>query len=277
MFSSVPIIATLALSMGIEAAPSRALRRSQYPGFNKLESMFVFGDSWSRTGFDTSSTQPSASNPLGNPDYPGRTSANGPNWVTYLTTTYNESLLLTYNFGTSGATLDSDLVTSNFDVLDELNELFIPYYATTADGPWTSASTLFAVWIGVNDINRSYMSDYVALNAQIFAQYRAVLDNLYELGARNFLLLNAPPLERSPSVTGFETAPVRIPRCLNDTIDWNTRLESLQSDIEGAYQDATVFYLDINTLFNQVIDDPTQFEQTAGYKNTTAYCEAYIR
>ncbi|KAL4947982.1 hypothetical protein BDW69DRAFT_203897 [Aspergillus filifer] len=261
------------LALTVRAAPAKILRRSSFSGFNQVESMFVFGDSWSRTGFDVTGQQPFLSNPLGNPDYPGRTSANGPNWLGYLTTTYNQSVFLTYNFGTSGATIDSDIVDANADVIGELNDKFIPYYAS--NGTWDSTTTLFAIWIGVNDINRSYMGDYNSTNEADFEQYRAVLDSLYELGARNFLLLNAPPLERSPAVTGFETADVRIPRCLNMTTDWNDRLEGLQGDFEDDYGDANVFLLDTNALFNEVIDDPTKYEQTAVYKDTSSQCGAY--
>ncbi|KAL4788959.1 hypothetical protein BDV19DRAFT_395492 [Aspergillus venezuelensis] len=261
------------LALAVQAAPAEIVRRSAFSGFDQLESLFVFGDSWSRTGFDVTGDQPSISNPLGNPAYPGRTSANGANWLGYLTTTYNQSMFLTYNFGTSGATIDSDIVDADADVLGELNDKFVPYYAS--NGTWESTTTLFAIWIGVNDINRSYMGDYTSTNEADFEQYRAVLDTLYELGARNFLLLNAPPLERSPAVTGFETAYVRIPRCLNMTTDWNDRLENLQEDIRNNYQDSNVFLLDTNAMFNEVIDDPAKYDQTAVYKDTTSQCGAY--
>lgn len=62
-------------------------------------------------GFNWTLTPPSPTNPLGNPGYPGWTSANGPNWVGYLTVKYNDSLLQTYNLADGGATVDADLVT----------------------------------------------------------------------------------------------------------------------------------------------------------------------
>ena len=68
------------------------------------------GDSYTTTGFNASGPQPSPSNPLGNPDYLGHTSSNGPNWIDYLTTKYNHTLLLTYNLAFGGATVDSALV-----------------------------------------------------------------------------------------------------------------------------------------------------------------------
>lgn len=81
------------------AAASHIVRRTPtWPGFDKITHWFVFGDSYSATNFDFNGVQPSADNPLGNPAYPGTTTSNGPNYVDYLTTTYNKSLLLTYKY-----------------------------------------------------------------------------------------------------------------------------------------------------------------------------------
>lgn len=38
-------------------------------------------------GFNDTLAQPNATDPLGNPAYPGYTATNGPNWVDFLTTT----------------------------------------------------------------------------------------------------------------------------------------------------------------------------------------------
>ncbi|KAL4875426.1 GDSL lipase/esterase [Aspergillus karnatakaensis] len=272
------LAATAALLTSSNAAPTLTPKRTtSYAGFSNLKTIFNFGDSWSRTGFSATSTQPNPSNPLGNPSYPYRTSANGPNWIAYLTRSYNQSYIETYNFGTSGATLDKELITSDFDVVDELNEIFIPYYASSENDErvWESTTTLFSIWIGVNDINRSYMGSYNSTYAAVFERYASIIDSLYGLGARNFLLLNAPPLERSPTVTGFESAPVRIPRCENAIAVWNGLLEGLVGDIQEQYADSTVFYLDTNGLFNEVIDGPGAYEQTEVYKDTLGLCGAY--
>jgi hypothetical protein len=39
------------------------------------------GDSYSQTGYDVNDVHPTEGNPLGNPPYPGYTTAGGPNWV----------------------------------------------------------------------------------------------------------------------------------------------------------------------------------------------------
>jgi hypothetical protein len=69
----------------------------------KRKAVFVYkltfhsGDSYTTPGFNDTGVQPSIGNPLGNPNYPGYTSSNGPNWVDFLTVKYNESQVLTCN------------------------------------------------------------------------------------------------------------------------------------------------------------------------------------
>ena len=110
--------------------------------------------SYTQTGFDPSQAQPSATNPLGNPAYPGYTSSNGPNWVDYLTVEYNQSRVQTYNLAYGGATVDADLVQpyqpTVLSLEDQVNKEFFPYYVSKTTAGWTSANSLFAFWIGIN-------------------------------------------------------------------------------------------------------------------------------
>ncbi|KAH8424030.1 SGNH/GDSL hydrolase family protein [Aspergillus melleus] len=276
--STLTVSLASSLVSSAQAAPLASRVSSHYPGFAKLKSLFVFGDSYSRTGFDPSGTQPSSSNPLGNPTYPGRTSANGPNWVDLLTVKYNASSLLTYNFGASGATLDTSIVESGLDVAREISEYFVPYYANSssdADPVWETDSTLVAIWVGINDINKSYLAQNESIHPLIFERYRELVGDLYDLGARSFLLLNVPPLERAPRTTGSSAAEERIPIERAAVKDYNSRVDALQEDLQGNYDDVTVFLYDTYSLFDKVIDDASQFEQTQGYKDTTSYCSAY--
>jgi len=106
----------------------------------------------------------------------------------------------------------------------------------------------------------------------IFSIYSRLIDQLYQTGARNFLFLNVPPIERAPYVRGTEY--------LNHSaavVDWNTRLANMAANLTIMYDDTTVFHFDTNTLFNQVIDDPKSFKQTAGYKDTADRCQEYYK
>lgn len=118
------------------------------------------GDSYTQTGFSSTGALPSTSNPMGNPGYPGNTDTGGPNWVVYVTETYNNSLVFTYNYAYGGATIDRNIVapyTASVQTLtDQVNTFLNTVANKPASTPWTSSNTLFSVFIGINDIGASY-------------------------------------------------------------------------------------------------------------------------
>ena len=119
------------------------------------------GDSWTSTSFNTDGYQPNPLNPLGNPAYPGATSSNGPNYVDFLTTTYNDSYIQTYNLGYGGATIDPAVIESSFgesvqSFQQQVEDEFLPHYVNRGDVPWTGKNSLFIIFFGINDINEGY-------------------------------------------------------------------------------------------------------------------------
>ena len=77
-----------------------------------------------------------------------------------LTTKYNKSLLLTYNYAYSGATIDQSLVPPFLptiaSVKDQVQEFMGQAASKPATAPWTSDNAMFSVWIGINDIGSTY-------------------------------------------------------------------------------------------------------------------------
>ena len=121
------------------------------------------GDSYTSTNFNVSGPQPHKANPLGNPNFPGPTSANGPNYIDFLTATYNKSFIETYNMGYGGAMIDQAIISSPFGPLvksfrDQVDGEFQPIYTGTADPNviWTSSSSLFIIFFGINDALNGY-------------------------------------------------------------------------------------------------------------------------
>ncbi|KAH8197842.1 hypothetical protein TruAng_007989 [Truncatella angustata] len=258
------------LSKFAGAWPPGSLVESDYNGWNKINRFFVL--------YATSigllhGVQPSDSNPFGNT---GTTSANGRNWVEYLTDTYNKNNTWTYDFAQSGATIDVDVQASAqlVDVDGQIADQFLPIYASQS-GFYTGPSSLFGIWIGINDIYNSFLLQDSTKNAALIARLRELVVELYDAGARNFIFLNMPPLERAPKVTGSSAAATRIPIMKTTVGDYNARLWKLARSVNHDLGYTTVFYYDVNTLFNSIIDDPSQFVETSIYKDTTSFCSAY--
>ncbi|KAJ0158929.1 hypothetical protein CTA2_10616 [Colletotrichum tanaceti] len=280
------LLTTGLLAVGASALDKRACTATaQWPGWSNIKHAFVFGDSYSQTGFNTSLEPPSPSNPLGNPSYPGWTSSNGPNWVDYLTVKHNASLLYTYNLASGGATVDAALVKPYADTVltlkDQVQTLFASAYGSgrRAEQPaWGGADSVFAFWIGLNDIGNSYWNGPAAtsaLHARIVDVYRGLAAELYAAGARNFVWLTVPPVDRAPMLLQAESADAARALARGAVADFNGRVADMARNATAAWEGANAWVVDANAVFNRALDDVGAFEATKGLKNTTGYCEAY--
>ncbi|KAI4141396.1 MAG: hypothetical protein L6R39_005356 [Caloplaca ligustica] len=263
-------------------APSSLVLKSvtcddTWHGFRGVRKIFSFGDSYTDSGFDPAGAQPNVTYPLGNPftnssTPPYHTFTNGPNWIEYLTFKYNESLVDTYNLAVSGSTVDNNIlnVSTADDLVHQISDRFTPHYFNKTAVGWTSSNSLFSLFFGINDVNRSWDKRDPKITDAIFARYRKMLDLLYLYGARNFLLHNVPPIDRGPHVPKAD-ATIEGP-AIND---FNYRMTVLFDGFTARHKGVSVLLFNTNSLFSQVIDNPTLFPQTAIYKNTTGSCKAY--
>jgi hypothetical protein len=147
------------------------------------------GDSYSTVGFWPGGQLPSASNPIGNPGLPGQTTSAGLNWVGHVTSTLNTSLILTYDFAYSGATVDKKIVNSWAQYsMSEQVDLYKQYIASKI----TKADTLVAFWIGINDVGEAFWSKKSALVTECVNRYFELLQVLVNDGYSKFVLLSIP-------------------------------------------------------------------------------------
>ncbi|KZP07071.1 carbohydrate esterase family 16 protein [Athelia psychrophila] len=194
------------VSLSLIASCLSAASAVTIKGAAKPNYWFSFGDSYTTTGFIVNETLPAVGNPLGNPAYPGYTGGGGSNWVDVDTTVYNKSLILTYNYAYGGATINASLVTpylpTVLSLIDQVNEFLDTAAKKPASTPWTSEDSLFSIWIGINDIGNSYgnSGSRSAFSDLLLNQEFALVEKLYAAGARNFLWVNVPPIDRSPLV-----------------------------------------------------------------------------
>jgi len=231
---------------------------------------FSFGDSYTQTGFDPKSTLPSPGNILGNPAYPGWTATGGENWVDYVSSTYNKSLILTYNYAYGGATIDANLVTpytpTVLSLTDQVNQ-FLTGAALNHAATWTSANALFSIWIGVNDIGNSYYlsGDRAAFSDTLLNAEFALVQKLYDAGARNFLFANVPPIDRSPLMLAQGTSATSLEKTV--ITGFNTKLAAKVSAFKAAHSGVSTYIWDSNTQFTTILNSPS----TYGFKDAVSY------
>jgi len=228
----------------------------------KANYWFSFGDSYTQTGFDISGTPPAPDNPLGNPAYPGWTATGGPNWIDAATVTYNHSLVLTYNFAYGGATIDANLVppytSTVLSLTDQVNQ-FLTWNSGTGAGKWASANALFSIWIGVNDIGNSYYKsgDRAAFSDTLLSAEFALIQKLYNVGARNFLFLNVPAIDRSPLMLGQSADAQSLEKSVIAT--HNSKYVSAISNFTSTHSGVKTWYYDTNAAFTTILNSPTTY------------------
>ncbi|KAF2435727.1 hypothetical protein EJ08DRAFT_286888 [Tothia fuscella] len=237
------------------------------------------GDSYSQTGFNVAGPQPNVANPIGNPPYPGWTSCPGPNWIGYLTTTYNRSTVLTYNLADGGATVDGDLIKSwrpeVKSLITQVRKEYIPTYGNKPEqAPWTDSNSLFAFWIGINDIGMSYWDNNSTRADTALKEYAELWEDIYKTGGRNFLFLNVPPLHRAPlTVESGNNQSVGLE--LKAINEWNSKLSAMADKFKASHPGVTTFVFSTFDVFNQIMDKPASFPPTAELANTNNFCAGY--
>ncbi|EGN95673.1 carbohydrate esterase family 16 protein [Serpula lacrymans var. lacrymans S7.3] len=237
--------------------------------WNATEFMFVFGDSYTTDGYNVSAGVTS-------PD-PGYTSSNGLNWVEFLGTTYNQTDITVFDLASGGATIDAALVPpylpTVLSVVDQVTQ-FNEYLASKPYGAeWDSSNSLFAIWIGINDVGNSVgwtnitqFEFYGVLMDRLFTQ----VEDLYQNGARSFLFVTVPPTDRAPLF--LEQGPEAAAQMYSDIANYNTQLTQSVRTFEATHSDlSSVTVFDSQPIFNTLLDE----WQTFGFVNVTGYCAAY--
>ncbi|KAK6350313.1 hypothetical protein TWF696_006544 [Orbilia brochopaga] len=286
MKSTIALAAVAGLAAFSSAAPAAEKRTfgRHYNGFDRLKYLFVFGDSYTTTGFNITngSPLPTPGNPMGNPPFPGWNAANGPNWVDYLTFTYNASLLQTWNLAYGGATIDTALVQPYapevLSLKQQVQDLFLPYLGTPPDRSahspfprWKSDTSLFLTWIGINDIGNSWWFQNTTFHDVLLDEYFGLMRSLYDTGARNFAFINVPPVDRSPLMLGQGDWATSTEKFMLQ--DFNDRLKARVAAFERQQRGTSTWFFDSASIFNEILDNPETEEWT--FKNVTGYCDSY--
>ncbi|KAJ7171008.1 hypothetical protein C8R46DRAFT_180647 [Mycena filopes] len=216
--------------------PSTAVNKGpSWKGFDALKFLVIFGDSYSDVGNGyNSSGIPTPEEPLG-VEFPGATYAepDSPNWVGHLITNYSHgATLLVYDYALGGARV--------YNVRNQMQVTFARNIGQRpAWAPWTAEDTLFVSWVGINDA--AWGGEHAG-NLEILLEGQ---ETLYNTGARNFLFINIPQINRAPAKGRAASY-----------INWNTELKKAVAQFAAAHPDATVLIYSAWDTFNAIFDDP---------------------
>ena len=127
----------------------------------------------------------------------------GLSWPGFLATELNTTLTLTYNFAVVYATVDNAIIPAMVGGVPSISDQVDTWTKNLAPkpsyAPWTSENSLFAVYVGTNDVGNTYnKEDYKAQLNKSLDRLFVLLGSLYSSGARSFALLSVPRMSSLP-------------------------------------------------------------------------------
>ena len=264
-----------------------------------FESINIFGDSLVDAGnlFELTSEFSSAGVPALPPSPPyAQKFSNGDLWVEKLAGALNLSPALRVdlatdpgiaapdegiNFAFAGA-LSSDRNLIGEDLPDlasnlpGLQEQIDEFSAISSALPNISKS-LNIIWAGSNDYIAAIANPELLEGASLAQLPDVVTDNiigglaqLSSVGAKDFLVVNLPPLGDTPFADFLNAqSEADIPSALNQVaVAHNAQLSQKLNEFGYNNPDTNIIPLDVNTLFTSVVNSPDKF----GLTNTTEPC-----
>lgn len=232
-----------------------ALITSQTTHAAPFSQVVIFGDSLSDTG--------NAYEKLGtlamDPDdyYMGRFS-NGPVWVEYLAQQLqlappvaNEVSSAGRNYAFGGARTEGSGFVSLF--INDIDEQ-IPNFINNDGGP--TGDELFVILGGANDFLDGETNTAVPVN-----NLTDSITDLYNAGARHFMVVNLPLLGQTPRYVGSANESVFDARSTQFNTQLFTSLDNLETSLPGA----EFFRVDAASMIGAAVQDPAAY----GFTNVT--------
>jgi len=236
---------------------------SSWHGFSAIKNIVVFGASYCAVRKDPCKSgflHPTKEQPLG-VEFPGVAFAEPgtPNWVGHLVTKYApRGEMLAYCYAVGGAMVDgvNNQIRNVFPL-----EVGKDLKSERAPRDWDPTNTLFVTWVGINDC--AFGGDIQAKMLTLETAHQ----HLYAAGARNFLFINLPPIERSPSALSAKRREERdratnplAPKAIDRSQTfkkWNQELERYVRLFANSHpKEITAMIYSSYDTFNRVLDHP---------------------
>ncbi len=134
------------------------------------------------------------------------------------------------------------------------------------DFPVTSARTLIVIEMGSNDIRDALFpspeADPTAILGETLYNITNTIITLYSQGARNFLVLNVPAIDKTPAILQLD-AQYPGTGYLTDVMiqQFNEQLAVTLTNLQALDQ-INIMTLDIHTLLNAIIANPADYSIT---------------
>ncbi|KAI1790022.1 hypothetical protein LXA43DRAFT_1017956 [Ganoderma leucocontextum] len=153
------------------------------------------------------------------------------------------------NFAFPGATAEEDL-------LAQLAAFFEKFPAKGRNNPTPALdqdSTSYFVFLGINDCGTTDFGEFESVVENVF-------DSLHQLyvkaGARNFVLFDVPPVDRSPQAIESDATE----ETANRVETWNELLQTQTAEFGLSSNEATVVIFSSHQVLTEVLKDPLEYD-----------------
>ncbi|KAM5539794.1 hypothetical protein V8D89_006607 [Ganoderma adspersum] len=199
---------------------------SHWHGLQSLQNIVIFGDSYSK--FDHDDT-----------------------WADYFhqRTRARSTTSELQNFASPGATTEED-------ILDQLAAFFEKFPAKGRNNPTPTVvkdSSSYFIFLGINDCGTTDSDELESIVEGLFD----ALHQLYvQAGARNFVLFDVPPIDRSPQAIESDVEQEIATRVET----WNGLLRSQMAEFGSSSKEATVLLFSPHQVLTEVLEDPLEYD-----------------
>ncbi|KAJ5896395.1 uncharacterized protein N7473_005794 [Penicillium subrubescens] len=208
------------------------------------------------------------------------TAEGGPNWVEYLTkcglkpgmTSPRTCSKQLWDFAFAGADISTEYTPLHHNYTVSLvNQItqFKTYAAPVLQTFLPPSKSLIAIWIGINDVGDSskYTVDFPTFYGNLTRTLFTSVNELYDLGYRSYLLMNLPPLDRTPGNQATST-----PHPNATQVAWYNDALVTKAELFGKEKgDVEVRVFDAHARLSAMLDEPAKY----GIVNTTNFCAGY--
>ncbi|TBU21927.1 hypothetical protein BD311DRAFT_771330 [Dichomitus squalens] len=159
-----------------------------------------------------------------------------------------------YNFAAPAATAQDDLSDQLMSFSSKLSSKNNSETRLALDPD----ETVYIVFIGINDCGTTERDELEPVIQDIFD---SALHDLYvRAGARNFIIFDVPPVDRSPQALESESSDL-----IEDRVEtWNETLQTQTTEFGLSSTEATVFLSSAHQVLTDVLDDPLEYEFSEG-------------
>jgi len=221
--------------------------------YSIIKDLIVFGDSYSdvNTNYD-------------NMTYTGENHSGGKNWPLQLIELHDMFL---WDFAYGGARMSSKYTIQKHPCsLETQYEYFkLRMIENNEHSKWDSESSIFAFWFGINDMIKTKQSQDNTVKLGLGDLFNTI-GEIYNYGARNFLIFNVPPVDKAPFfISGAFLNTAEFVDKFNAGI-----LEKIEEFSKG-HQDANVILYNAFDEFNYIMDHHKEYGLTELKKDYNNY------